>query len=179
VTLLDRLAWAVSRAGALLSSAATLLCLVLICVTVAARYLLGMPIGWADKVASWLVVALVLLGAPEAQRRFEHIGVDVAVARAGPRLARLIRLVGALAVAAVAAILLAAGIETVQFSRMVGLMTDVEGVPEWWIQSLLPIGGALLLVVALAQVASLALGRDPPHLPRPGAGTPHDPLARE
>jgi hypothetical protein len=41
-------------------------------------------------------------------------------------------------VALVAAILLAAGIEAVQFSRMIGMMTDVEGVPEWWIQALLP-----------------------------------------
>jgi TRAP-type C4-dicarboxylate transport system permease small subunit len=45
----------------------------------------------------------------------------------------------------------------------------VEGVPEWWIQALLPAGAALLLLVALAQAASLALGREPPHLPRGGA----------
>jgi TRAP-type C4-dicarboxylate transport system permease small subunit len=42
----------------------------------------------------------------------------------------------------------------------------VEGVPEWWIQALLPVGAALLLLVALAQAAALAIGREPPHLPR-------------
>jgi TRAP-type C4-dicarboxylate transport system permease small subunit len=81
----------------------------LVCVSVGARYLFAAPMGWSDKVAGWLVVALVLLAAPEAQRRFEHIGVDVAVGRIGPRLARWAHLLGALSVALVAAILLPPG----------------------------------------------------------------------
>ena len=168
-----------SRAGAWLASLATLLCLALVCGAVGARYLLGIPFGWSDKVSGWLVVALVLLAAPEAQRRFEHIGVDIAVSRIGPRLARLAHLLGALAVAAVAAILLAAGLEAVAFSRLIGVMTDVEGVPEWWIQSLLPVGAGLLLLVSLAQAAALVLGRDPPHLPDCGTTIPDSAIGRE
>lgn len=168
-----------SRAGAWLATLATLLCLALVCGAVGARYLLGLPFGWSDKVSGWLVVALVLLAAPEAQRRFEHIGVDVAVGRIGPRLARLAHLVGVLAVAAVAAILLSAGIEAVAFSRMIGVMTDIEGVPEWWIQALLPLGAALLLLVSLAQALVLALGRDPPHLPDGRAPLTDSAIGRE
>ncbi len=168
-----------SRAGAWAASLATLLCLALVCGAVAARYLLGIPFSWSDKVSGWLVVALVLLAAPEAQRRFEHIGVDVATARIGPRLARLAHLLGTLAVAAVAAILLAAGLEAVAFSRLIGVMTDVEGVPEWWIQALLPLGAALLLLVSLAQAAALALGRDPPYLPDGGTAIPDTAIGRE
>ena len=173
--LLEAAAYGLARAAGWLASAATLLCLALVCVAVGARYLFAAPMGWSDKVAGWLVVALVLLAAPEAQRRFEHIGVDVAVGRIGPRLARYAHLLGALSVALVAAILLAAGIEAVEFSRMIGLMTDVEGVPEWWIQALLPVGAALLLLVALAQAAALALGGEPPHLPRGDAEEALDP----
>lgn len=168
-----------SRAGAWLASLATLLCLALVCGAVGARYLLGIPFGWSDKVSGWLVVALVLLAAPEAQRRFEHIGVDIATARIGPRLARAAHLLGVLAVAAVAAILLVAGLEAVAFSRMIGVMTDVEGVPEWWIQALLPVGAALLLLVSLAQAATLALGRTPPHLPDGGPRIPDGAIGRE
>ena len=164
--LLEAAAHGLARAAGWLASAATLLCLLLVCASVAARYVFATPMGWSDKVAGWLVVALVLLAAPEAQRRFEHIGVDVAVGRIGPRLARYAHLLGAVSVALVAAILLSAGIEAVEFSRMIGMMTDVEGVPEWWIQTLLPVGAALLLLVALAQAAALALGREPPYLPR-------------
>lgn len=168
-----------SRLSAWLASLATLLCLALVCGAVGARYLFGIPLGWSDKVSGWLVVALVLLAAPEAQRRFEHIGVDIAVSRIGPRLARLAHLLGALAVAAVAAILLVAGIEAVEFSRMIGVMTDIEGVPEWWVQALLPVGAGLLLLVSLAQAAALALGRVPPHLPDGGVGIPDSAIGRE
>lgn len=167
-----------SRIAAALGSVATVVCLLLIGMSVIARYVLGQPMPWIDKVAGWLVVALVLLAAPEAQRRFEHIGVDVAVGRLGPRMARAAHVVGAGSVAAVAAILLSAGLEAVEFSRMVGLMTDIEGVPEWWIQALLPVGSAVLLVVSLAQVAVLLAGGTPDHLPTGEEDLPRDTLAR-
>ncbi len=173
--LLQKLAAGLARMAGWLGSLATLLCLVLVVVSVGARYLFAMPLAWSDKVAGWLVVALVLLAAPEAQRRFEHIGVDIAVGRIGPRLARLAHLLGTLTVALVAGILLVAGIEAVEFSQMTGMMTDVEGVPEWWIQAILPVGSAVLLLVALVQAVVLVFGGEPEHLPRGDA----DPLSRE
>jgi TRAP-type C4-dicarboxylate transport system permease small subunit len=177
--LIERAAAALSRLAAALASLATLACLALVGISVVARYFAGAPQPWIDKVAGWLVVALVLLAAPEAQRRFEHIGVDIAVGRIGPRIARFAHLLGAVAVAVVAGILLAAGIEAVAFSRMVGMMTDVEGIPEWWIQALLPAGAAVLLLVSLCQALLLALGREPEHLPRGDEDIlAHDTLAR-
>ncbi len=161
----ERGAARLAGAAAWLASGATALCLVLICVSVAARYLFNLPIAWIDKVAGWLVVAIVLLAAGETQRRFEHIGVDVATTRIGPRLAHGAHLLGALAVALVAGVLVHAGLEAVEFSQMVGMQTEIEGVPEWWVQAILPLGAAVLLVVALAQAATLALGRAPAHLP--------------
>jgi len=161
-----------------LASLATVTCLLLVCYAVAMRYLLHAPQPWVDRVAGWLVVALVLLAAPEAQRRFEHIGVDIAVSRLGPRLARVANVVGAASVAAVAAILLWAGWQAVEFSMMVGLMTEIEGVPEWWIQALLPAGAAVLLLVSLAQLAVLITGGTPDHLPTGDEALPRDTLAR-
>ncbi len=162
---LQRITAAIAGAAAWLASAATVLCLVLICVSVAARYLFGIPIAWIDKAAGWLVLAIVLLAAGETQRRFEHIGVDIATTRLGPRLARGAHLLGALAVAVVAGLLVNSGLETVAFSRMVGMQTEIEGIPEWWVQAILPLGAAVLLVVALAQAVVLALGGTPAHLP--------------
>jgi TRAP-type C4-dicarboxylate transport system permease small subunit len=58
-------------------------------------------------------------------------------------------------------------------------MTDLEGVPPWWIQALMPIGAALLLVVALCQALLLIAGREPAYLPKPGDDVlARDPLAR-
>ena len=122
--------------------------------------------------------ALVLLAAPEAQRRFEHIGVDVAVGRMGPRLARAAHVVGAASVVAVAGILLWAGWEAVAFSRMVGLVTDVAEIPEWWVQLLLPVGAAVLLLVSLAQLIVLLMGGTPEYLPTGDEELPRDTLAR-
>jgi TRAP-type C4-dicarboxylate transport system permease small subunit len=178
VTRLAALVALASRAVAVLGSLATVACLLLVGYAVAMRYLVGQPQPWVDKVAGWLVVALVMLAAPEAQRRFEHIGVDVATARLGPRMARAAHLLGALSVALVAAVLFAAGWEAIAFSRMVGLMSDLEGVPVWWIQLLLPLGAALLFLVAACQALLLAVGHEPAHLPQPGEAMPRDPLAR-
>ncbi len=175
----ERAVAAVARLAGALGSVATVLCLLLVGYAVGMRYLLGQPVPWTDKVAGWLVVGLVMLAAPEAQRRFEHIGVDIAVKRVGPRLARLAHLVGVLSVALVAAVLVHAGWEMVAFSRMIGVMTDLEGVPQWWVQALLPVGAALLLLVALCQALLLLAGRDPAHLPGPEDDVlARDPLAR-
>jgi TRAP-type C4-dicarboxylate transport system permease small subunit len=169
---------AIARLAGALGALATALCLGLICYAVGMRYLLGRPEPWTDKVAGWLVIALVMLAAAEAQRRFEHIGVDIAVKRLGPRLARASHLLGTVSVAVVAAVLFAAGWEAVSFSRMIGMMTDLEGVPAWWVQAMLPLGAALLFLVSLCQALLLLVGCTPAHLPRPDEELPREPLAR-
>ncbi|MGG5807799.1 TRAP transporter small permease [Falsiroseomonas sp. CW058] len=175
---LERAIALLSRVAVALGSVATVTCLFLVGYAVAMRYVLNQPQPWVDKVAGWLVVALVMLAAPEAQRRFEHIGVDIAVGRLGPRMARAAQLLGALSVAAVSAVLVQAGWEAIEFSLMVGMMTDIPGVPEWWIQALLPLGAGLMFLVALCQALLLALGRDPAFLPSAEEEMPRDPLAR-
>jgi TRAP-type C4-dicarboxylate transport system permease small subunit len=167
-----------SRLAAGLGALATALCLVLICISVLARYVAGQPQPWIDRTAGWLVMALVLLAAPEAQRRFEHIGVDVLTGHLKGRPARWAHLLSSLSVALVAGILLKAGLETVEFSQMIGMMTEIEGIPVWWIQSLLPVSAAVLLLVALAQSLVLALGEDPEFLPDGENELPRDTLAR-
>jgi TRAP-type C4-dicarboxylate transport system permease small subunit len=176
---LERAVALVARFAGGLGAVLTVLCVVLVGYAVGMRYLLGQPVPWTDKVAGWLVVGVVMLASPEAQRRFEHIGVDIARDRLGPRLVRVVHLIGTLSVAAVAGLLLHAGIEMVEFSRMVGMMSDLEGVPIWWVQVLLPIGAALLLMVAGAQSLLLLLGARPDYLPEgDGDEMPRDPLAR-
>lgn len=175
---LQRLVAGLSRIAVAIGSVATVTCLFLVGYSVLMRYAFGAPQPWVDKVAGWLVLGLVMLAAPEAQRRFEHIGVDIAVTKLGPRVARIAHLIGTISVAIVAAVLVHAGWEAIEFSLMVGMMTDIEGVPEWWIQLLLPIGAGLLLLVALVQTLVLALGGTPEHLPTGDEELPRDTLAR-
>jgi TRAP-type C4-dicarboxylate transport system permease small subunit len=147
-----------SRSFAALAALATLICLALVAVSVVARYVFGTPLPWIDEVAGWFVVALVMLSVAEAQRRGEHIAVEPPRRLAGTRVALAAGFVGVAAVLATALILLREGIETVEFSRMVGVATNVEGVPAWWLHALIPLGAALLALVATAQL----LARRPP-----------------
>jgi TRAP-type C4-dicarboxylate transport system permease small subunit len=147
-----------SRGFAVLAGIATLLCLALVAVSVAARYLFGTPLPWIDEVAGWCVVALVMFAVAEAQRRGEHISVETPARLAGTRYALVAAYVGAAGVLATALILLHEGIETVAFSRMVGVATNVDGVPAWWLHAAIPLGAALLAIVAVAQL----LARRPP-----------------
>lgn len=144
-----------SRLGAALGSLATIATLVLVAVSVVARYAFGRPLPWIDEVAGWLVVALVMFAAAEAQRHGEHIGIDPPPRLAASRLGAVLHVLGLVSVAVTAAILLREGIETVEFSRMVGIATNLEGVPIWWLHALIPLGATLLLLVALAQLAGL------------------------
>jgi TRAP-type C4-dicarboxylate transport system permease small subunit len=144
-----------SRLGAALGSLATIVTLGLVALSVFARYALGRPMPWIDEVAGWFVVALVMLAVAEAQARGEHIGIDPPARIAASRLGRGLRLLGTLSVVATAAILLREGVLTVEFSRMVGIATEIEGVPIWWVHLLIPIGAGLLLLVALAQLCGM------------------------
>ena len=147
-----------SRFFAALAALATLACLVLVAVSVVARYGFGTPLPWIDEVAGWLVVALVMLSVAEAQRRGEHIAVEPPHLIAGTRVALAAGFVGLAGVLATALVLLDEGIETVAFSRMVGVATNIEGVPAWWLHALIPLGAFLLAIVAAAQL----LARRPP-----------------
>jgi TRAP-type C4-dicarboxylate transport system permease small subunit len=150
-----------SRLAAALGALCGLVCFLLVCVSVAWRYFLGAPQPWIDHVAAWLVVALVMLAAAETQRRREHIGVEVVTGRLRGVARRAAHILGTASVAAVAAILLHEGLETVAFSRMIGIATNIEAVPLWWVQLLIPLGAGLLLAVAIVQLVQLFAGIEP------------------
>jgi TRAP-type C4-dicarboxylate transport system permease small subunit len=160
-TLVETLVGWISRLAALVGAVAGLVCFALVCASVAWRYFLGQPQPWIDHAAAWLVVALVMMSAAETQRREEHIGVELLRRRLTGFPLRLVRILSVLSVAAVAVILLREGIETVSFSRMIGIATDIDGVPKWWLHLLIPAGASLLLLVSAAQLLVLVAGGEP------------------
>ena len=159
---LERMARAAARGAQALAAIACLGCLAIVCYAVVARYFFGRPQSWTDEAVGWCVVALVMLAMPEAQRRGEHIGVDWLVDKwTGAKRRAVIRL-GAASVATTAAILIVEGWETAAATIRYGIKSNaLPDLPLWAIQGLLPLGGALLLLVAIAQLAALASGREP------------------
>lgn len=143
-----------SRAAAALAALSSLACLALVCYAVATRYFFGRPQAWTDEVVGWLLVGVVMLAVPEAQRQGRHIGVDWLVDKWTGARQRLVLGTGAASVAIVAGLLVAQGWEMVVFTRMIGILPNtLPQVPLWAIQALVPLGGVLLLIVALLQIA--------------------------
>ena len=154
--------WLARIAGGI-AALGTFCTLALIGTAVIARYALGMPQPWMEKVGGWIVIAIACLSAAEVQRRGEHIGVDTFTEGLRGGWKRASDAVGVLSVAAVAVVLVVAGWEAIEFSLLVGMMTEVAGIPAWWVQLALPVGAGLLVAVAVAQAAAVLRGR--PHLP--------------
>lgn len=159
---LERIVSIISRAAQAIAAVACLACFALVCWAVAMRYFLNSPQSWTDEAVGWLIVATVMLAAPEAQRRGENIGVDWLVDAWTGAKRRAVIAFGALSVAAFSLILIREGWETVSFTRMIGIKSNqLPDVPLWAVQALIPIGAALMLVVAVVQVIVLARGREP------------------
>lgn len=166
---LVRLVRAVEAAVAVLSKVAlwiSALLLVaifgLIAYAVGMRYFAGKPQPWIDEVAGWLLVGSVMLAIPEVQRRGDHIGIDFITGKLRPRGRRVLMVLGVLTVLASAAIFVREGMVMVEFSRMVGVLSNrIPEVPLWMVQGVVPIGFALMALVALVQLACFALGLKP------------------
>ena len=156
----DRIVRGISAGALHLATLACLVCFGLMCYAVAMRYFFGAPQPWIDHVVGWLVVAMVMFAAPAAQLTGEHVGVDSLTERARGGTRKALVAFGLLWVAATSAFMIWEGSAMVAFSRMTGMMTEIDEVPLWWIQLLVPIGFALTLLVVLMQLRRAAGGLD-------------------
>jgi TRAP-type C4-dicarboxylate transport system permease small subunit len=162
----------VSRVAMAIAGATCLITLGMVCYAIGTRYFLNRPQAWSDEAVGWLVVVTVMLALPEAQRRGEHIGVDALTERLGPRGQRFAAFAGVVTVAIIAYLFISEGIETVMFTQMIGIVSNVlPEIPLWAVQAFIPIGGALLLLVTLSQMFCHLAGIAPRtvHKTRPDA----------
>lgn len=110
----------------------------------------GYPLAWPTDIVPHLLLVSVMLSAPEALRRGEHIAVDLLVSRLGPVGKRFVSLWAYGTVIFLSVLLIQEGIDLVSFSHMTGMRThDRLDLPVWWFQSVVPVGGVLLLAVSI------------------------------
>lgn len=151
MTAIERIVGALARIALGLSAAALLGSLATIVYSVVQRYVFNAPVAWSDELVGYLLVASVMLAAADALLGGEHISVDIVTERLQPRAKRVVFLVGLVAVAATAVLLVVEGVGTVRFSLLVGQRSNGElALPLWIPQALVPIGAALLLAAAIA-----------------------------
>lgn len=123
------------------------------------RYLMNMPLLWADEVTGWALVAIVMLGAAEAYRQGDHIAIDLISSRAKGAWAQVAGYVSDLSVLGFAGVVCVSTWEAISFARMFGSFTSGNVVIETWIpQSPLLIGAVLLGMLALVRLGERILG---------------------
>jgi TRAP-type C4-dicarboxylate transport system permease small subunit len=147
--------------------------LALIAWAVVMRYALNRPPAWVDDAVGFLLVGIVMLAAAQVLRRGEHISVDLLASRLSPRARRWADAWAALAALAAGLVLAANGWSTAMFSRSLGIVAEgnVE-IPVFWVQLALPLGGAMMALVALESLARHAAGEPPAEAPNAGVTRP-------
>ena len=135
------------------------LMVVLVCVGVFFRYVLGSSLAWYDEFASYLLVWLTFYGAVTASYRNRHIQFGTVVERLMPATRRKLEIVAELFVLGFQFVLLYYG------GLLMHKMGDETAVSlVWvkmgWVYSVLPITGGLMLLVSVNRLLHLIGSRE-------------------
>jgi TRAP-type C4-dicarboxylate transport system permease small subunit len=130
----------------------------LVCAGVFMRYVMNASLTWYDEFASYLLVWLTFYGAVVADYHRRHINFDLLVNKLAPVARRVIDGVGELAVLGFQFVLFWYG--WVLTERM-GEETAIAlpWVKVAWINSVLPITGALMLILSVARLIDIFTGK--------------------
>ncbi len=124
---------------------------------VVARYVLHTPLVWSDELASILFLWLAMLGAVVAFRRGEHMRMAALVNKASPSTRAVLDMVSIAAALAFLLMLQAPGFEYASEERYV--TTAAMEIPNAWRAAALPVGCALMLLIALLRLVEKAQWR--------------------
>jgi TRAP-type C4-dicarboxylate transport system permease small subunit len=135
------------------------LMVVVVCLGVFFRYVLGAALAWYDEFASYLLVWLTFYGAVAASYHNRHIQFDTVVARLTPDVQRKMQILAELFVFGFQVVLLYYGW---LLTQKMGDETAVSlvWVKMGWVYSVLPITGAFMLVLSVNRLLHLVFGRE-------------------
>ena len=160
--LLTGTASVLSRIGGALSILLIVVVLALTTAGVVARYVVGHPLEGVDEACGFMVVAMVMAGAAEALRTGHHIRIDLIMGLVGPRGRRWLDAWANLAVLVFAVLLVRTGWHTAAFSYDFDAYSSGQlELPLWIPQATLPVGAALLGIVAFAKLVGTLAGNEP------------------
>jgi TRAP-type C4-dicarboxylate transport system permease small subunit len=140
---LAKAAWAVAAIGIFAMMA-------IICYDVVARYVLGRPSEWVFQSASSGLLAVTFLSIPYLYARDDHIAVDLVYDKLPHPMQLAAAWVTRAVVVVFGLVLLWYGQDLVRSAAAAGLRTSgAFSFPVSWVSAPMPIGGALLALVAL------------------------------
>ena len=130
----------------------------LVCIAVFFRYVLNSSLTWYDEFASYLLVWLTFYGCVVVDYRRRHIGFELVVDKLEPGARKVVDLLAELAVLGFQFVLFYYG--WVLTERMGDESAiSLPWVKVTWINSALPVSGALLLVISVTRLTRLLSGR--------------------
>jgi TRAP-type transport system small permease protein len=134
------------------------LMVVLVCLGVFFRYVLGSSLAWYDEFASYLLVWLTFYGAVGASYRNRHIQFETVIERLMPNTRRQVEIIAELFVLGFNVVLFYYGW---LLTRQMGDETAVSlvWVKMGWVYSVLPITGAIMLIISVGRLFHLVFGR--------------------
>ncbi len=134
------------------------------------RYVLDASLAWYDEFSSYLLVWLTFYGAVVVAYKRRHIGFETLAESLGPVGRRVAGIVAELLVLAFQVVLAYYGwvaLDAMAFDTAV----SIPWVRMTWVYSVLPITGALMLVVSALHLADLIRGEAPLAAGPPARGT--------
>jgi len=127
---------------------------VIVCLGVFFRYVLNDSLVWYDEFASYTLVWLTFYGAVVAQYHQRHINFDLLVEKLAPPARRVADVVTELAVLGFQFVLFYYG--WILMERMGDETTiSLPWIKVTWVTSVLPVTGALMLIVSLWRLVGL------------------------
>ena len=151
-----------SIAGVLLA-----LVVVIVLLQVFGRYILRISLSWPEELARYILVWLMIFGVAAAAASRSQIVVDTLLELVPASVRRALEALSALA--GLVAVALLVWTSQPLITGPAGRSTSpATGIPSVWIYLAVPVGGALLVLVALAELAEILRGKRPD--PPPPAG---------
>jgi C4-dicarboxylate transporter, DctQ subunit len=167
----------VKRLGELVESIAGVLLaavVVIVLLQVFGRYILQISLSWPEELARYVLVWLTIFGVAAAAAARSQIVVDTLLELVPTPVRRVLEGLAALA-GLVAATLLVWTSRPLIFGPAGRSTSPATGIPSFWIYLAVPVGGVLLGLFALAELAELFRRKppsEPPSEPPHPAGAP-------
>ena len=155
-----------SIAGVLLA-----LVVVIVLLQVFGRYILQISLSWPEELARYVLVWLMIFGVAAAAASRSQIVVDTLLELVPASVRRALEALSALA--GLVAVALLVWTSQPLITGPAGRSTSpATGIPSFWIYLAVPVGGALLVLFALAELAEILRRKHPAPRPPAGPGAP-------
>jgi TRAP-type C4-dicarboxylate transport system permease small subunit len=156
-----RIVGGISRTLAVISASLILIIMVAMVADVARRYLTGRSIPGVVEYTEVLMVGVIYLGLAYAQRKGDHIGVDIFTTRMPPRVSQIVQAIGLIIVSLALLWMAWETWQVAQRSMATGeYRFGLARVPIWPARLTIPLGITVLLCEIFFDVVDLLRGRE-------------------